>query len=50
MKCPKCGTETDSWPCPNCGFPEVMRKRIFKKIEKMKAFSAFARHGKISMA
>lgn len=21
MTCPRCGTETDSWPCPNCGFP-----------------------------
>ncbi len=24
MTCPRCGTVTDSWPCPECGFPEVM--------------------------
>lgn len=23
MTCPRCGTETDSWPCPECGFPEI---------------------------
>lgn len=21
MTCPRCGTETESWPCPECGFP-----------------------------
>lgn len=26
MTCPRCGTVTDSWPCPGCGFPEVMYK------------------------
>ena len=27
MTCPRCGTVTDSWPCPECGFPEVMYRR-----------------------
>ena len=26
MTCPGCGTETSGWPCPSCGFPEVMYK------------------------
>lgn len=25
MTCPRCGTETDSWPCPNCGFPTIQK-------------------------
>lgn len=25
MTCPRCGTKTDSWPCPNCGFPVLWR-------------------------
>lgn len=29
MTCPRCGTKTDSLPCPNCGFP-VFRKRVKK--------------------
>ena len=29
MTCPRCGTKTDSWPCPECGFPVV---RYNKKI------------------
>ena len=24
MICPRCGAETDDWPCPECGFPESM--------------------------
>lgn len=24
MICPRCGTETESWPCPECGFPEII--------------------------
>lgn len=32
MTCPRCGTKTDSWPCPNCGFP-VMRC-VFRRIKK----------------
>ena len=27
MICPRCGTETTAWPCPECGFPEIMRNR-----------------------
>lgn len=27
MICPRCGTETTDWPCPECGFPEIMRNR-----------------------
>ena len=23
MVCPRCGTETTAWPCPECGFPEI---------------------------
>lgn len=34
MKCPRCGTETDSWPCPNCGFPEVMKAEQMKKLDE----------------
>ena len=35
MTCPRCGTETQSWPCPNCGFPvghlrEAPRSRAFR--------------------
>ena len=25
MTCPRCGTETNDWPCPNCGFPVISR-------------------------
>ena len=31
MTCPRCGTVTDSWPCPGCGFPEVMYNNNFKR-------------------
>ncbi len=31
MTCPRCGTKTDSWPCPNCGFPVL---RCFRRIAK----------------
>lgn len=27
MVCPRCGTVTDSWPCPNCGFPETLKRQ-----------------------
>ena len=27
MICPRCGAETTAWPCPECGFPEIMRNR-----------------------
>ena len=27
MECPRCGTKTDSWPCPNCGFPVIQHRR-----------------------
>ncbi len=30
MVCPRCGTKTDSWPCPNCGFPVTCVKVITK--------------------
>ena len=26
MICPRCGQEIDSFPCPNCGFPETLDK------------------------
>ena len=25
MICPKCGQQIDSFPCPNCGFPETLK-------------------------
>ena len=25
MTCPRCGTEMNDWPCPNCGFPVISR-------------------------
>ena len=35
MTCPRCGTVTDSWPCPGCGFPEVMYKQtISRRLKK----------------
>lgn len=33
MVCPRCGTKTDSWPCPECGFP-VLRIIMMKKAEE----------------
>lgn len=33
MTCPRCGTETNDWPCPNCGFPVI--KRYTKEYAKM---------------
>ena len=27
MTCPRCGTKTDSWPCPECGFPVTRYRR-----------------------
>ena len=30
MECPRCGTKTNSWPCPNCGFPVV---RILRDVD-----------------
>lgn len=27
MICPRCGAETSCWPCPECGFPEIMKNR-----------------------
>ena len=24
MICPRCGQQIDSFPCPNCGFPETL--------------------------
>ncbi len=24
MICPRCGEQIDSFPCPNCGFPETL--------------------------
>ena len=24
MICPRCGQTIDSFPCPNCGFPETL--------------------------
>lgn len=30
MECPRCGTKTNSWPCPNCGFP------VLRLIQKCK--------------
>ena len=35
MTCPRCGTETNDWPCPNCGFPVLRRYAI--KGEKKRA-------------
>ena len=31
MECPRCGTTTDSWPCPNCGFPVFRVRTIIKQ-------------------
>lgn len=31
MICPRCGAETDDWPCPECGFPESMKIRWIKR-------------------
>ena len=31
MTCPRCGTVTDSWPCPECGFPEIIYNNYFKR-------------------
>lgn len=28
MICPRCGQTIDSFPCPNCGFPETLDKQI----------------------
>ena len=35
MTCPRCGTETNDWPCPSCGFPviRVIMKTKNDKIE-----------------
>ena len=27
MTCPRCGTKTDNWPCPECGFPVKRYRR-----------------------
>ena len=27
MICPRCGQQIDSFPCPNCGFPETLDKK-----------------------
>ena len=36
MECPRCGTKTDSWPCPNCGFPVFRVRTVIKnKTEKI---------------
>ena len=32
MVCPRCGTETTAWPCPECGFPEIMRNRGIRAV------------------
>lgn len=37
MTCPRCGTKTDSWPCPECGFPvtQYRRKKVMKTILRL---------------
>ena len=42
MECPRCGTKTDSWPCPECGFP-VTRVATKTKAEKQKRTMASER-------
>ena len=50
MECPKCGTKTDSWPCPNCGFPvtrvitpERFRKKKTMAIDSVRYHSSFGK-------
>ena len=40
MTCPRCGTETNSWPCPVCGFPEtrfLKKKKTYRRKKCPKA-------------
>ena len=35
MECPRCGTKTNSWPCPECGFPVLRIIMMYKqKVKK----------------
>ena len=41
MTCPRCGTITDHLPCPECGFPEIMRgkeNRMERKVWISKSY------------
>ena len=31
MECTRCGTKTNSWPCPECGFPVLKMILLDKK-------------------
>ena len=33
MICPRCGQQIDSFPCPNCGFPETLKISVIKETE-----------------
>lgn len=35
MICPRCGSEIDSFPCQECGFPEILKRRILKRKERL---------------
>jgi hypothetical protein len=44
MVCPRCGALIDSLPCPECGFPENMKKAFSRcgvKSEQRKANTSY---------
>ena len=32
MICPRCGAEIDSFPCPECGFPETLKRKTRRSL------------------
>ena len=35
MICSRCGAEIESFPCPECGFPETLKWKKLKMIVKL---------------